>query len=245
MKFFLDSANITEIRQAAGWGVIDGITTNPSLVAKQGKNFRQLLDEICEVVDGPISAEAISLDTAGMVREGRQLARLHRNIVVKLPLTQAGLAATKSLTSDGIPVNVTLCFSAVQGLLAAKAGATYISPFIGRLDDIGQDGMELIQDLRTIYDNYQFDTQILVASIRHTLHVMQAALIGGDVATIPFSVLQKLAKHPLTDQGLADFLKDWESVPANRRGPLSSSTKTSNHRPAARRTVKATVGRKQ
>ena len=210
MKFFIDSALIEEIKAANDMGLVDGVTTNPSLVAKAGKDFHTLLKEICAVVNGPISAEVVALDAAGMLREGKELASLHKNIVVKVPLTEEGLKATKSFSREGIKTNVTLCFSSNQALLAAKAGATYISPFIGRLDDISQDGMQIIREIRTIYDNYDYKTEILAASIRHPIHVRDAALIGADVATMPFKTFQQLAKHPLTDAGLKTFLADWE-----------------------------------
>lgn len=213
MKIFIDTASLDEIKKAAAMGLVDGVTTNPSLVAKQGGGeFKELLLRICEAVDGPISAEVISTDSAGMIREGRELAKLHRNIVVKIPLTTDGLVATKTLSGDGIKTNVTLCFSALQALLAAKAGASYISPFVGRLDDIATDGMQLIRDIREIYDNYGFTTEILVASIRHPIHVLEAAKIGADVGTMPYKVIEQLVKHPLTELGLKAFLKDWENV---------------------------------
>jgi len=221
VKIFLDSANLEDIRQAVSWGAIDGITTNPTLVAKERRDFGELLRDITRLVDGPISAETISTETDGMVAEARRLAKLHANIVAKVPLTKAGLAATRQLTREGIHVNVTLCFSPSQGLLAAKAGATYVSPFIGRLDDISHDGMAIIRDLREIFTNYHFTTQILVASIRHPLHVVEAARIGADVATMPFAVLERLIAHPLTDLGLQRFLKDWEALPVAQRGPLA------------------------
>lgn len=210
MKFFIDSAQTDEIRLAADMGIIDGVTTNPSLIAKSGKDFLAVIKEICEIVDGPISAEVVSLDASGMLKEGRELAKMHKNIVVKVPLTEDGLKATKQFTKEGIRTNVTLCFSATQALLAAKAGATYISPFIGRLDDVSQDGMELIREIRIIYDNYDFATEILAASIRHPIHVRDAALVGADVSTCPLKILQMLVKHPLTDAGLKQFLADWE-----------------------------------
>ena len=213
MKIFLDSANLTEIREAMSWGAIDGVTTNPSLVAKEGRQFFPLLKEICETVGGPVSMETTARDAAGMVEEGRVFAKLHPHIVVKCPLTQEGLAATRRLSREKIRVNVTLCFSPSQALLAAKAGAFFVSPFIGRLDDVSEDGMALIRDIKTIYGNYGFSTQILVASVRHPLHVVEAAKIGADIATMPFSVLQALVKHPLTDIGLERFLKDWEKLP--------------------------------
>jgi len=210
MRFFIDSADTNEIRIANDMGIIDGVTTNPSLIAKSGKEFLTVIKEICEIVDGPISAEVVSLDAAGMLKEGRALAKTHKNIVVKVPLTEDGLKATKAFTKDGIRTNVTLCFSSNQALLAAKAGATYISPFIGRLDDISFDGMELIKEIRQIYDNYDFKTEILAASIRHPIHVRDSALVGADVATCGLKTLQMLVKHPLTDAGLKQFLADWE-----------------------------------
>lgn len=213
MKFFIDTADVNEIRKAHAMGVLDGVTTNPSLVAKTGRGFREVLEEITSIVDGPISAEVVTLTADEMVAEGRELAKIHKNIVVKIPMTAEGLAATKTLSDEGIPVNVTLIFSAAQGLLAAKAGATYASPFIGRLDDISHDGMELIADLVTIYENFGFETQVLAASCRHPMHVVQAAKLGSHVATIPFSVIDQLVKHPLTDIGLKKFLADWEKVP--------------------------------
>ena len=212
MKFFIDTANVNEIREAASLGVLDGVTTNPSLVAREGRDFMEVLREIVTIVDGPISAEVIALDYEGMLRESEPLTKVHKNIVIKVPLTKAGLQACKKLRERGTNVNVTLCFSANQALLAAKAGATYISPFIGRLDDISTVGMELIQQIRTIYDNYGFDTQILAASIRHPVHVLECALAGADVATIPYKVIEALIKHPLTDVGIANFLKDWEKT---------------------------------
>jgi len=210
MKFFIDTANIQEIREAARMGVLDGVTTNPSLVAKEGRPFRQLLEEICSVVDGPVSAEVVSTDFGGMMKEGRDLAKIHKNIVVKVPLIIDGLKAVKALKEEGIRTNVTLCFSANQALLAAKAGAYFISPFIGRLDDISQEGMQLIEQVVTIYRNYNYDTEVLVASVRHPIHVLEAALIGADICTIPFKVIQQLIKHPLTDIGLEKFLEDWK-----------------------------------
>lgn len=210
MKFFIDSADTNEIKLANDMGMIDGVTTNPTLIAKSGKEFLSVIKEICAIVDGPISAEVVSLDAPGMLREGRDLAKMHKNIVVKVPLTEEGLKATKQFTKEGIRTNVTLCFSSTQALLAAKAGASYISPFIGRLDDASQDGMELIREIRVIYDNYKFKTEILAASIRHPLHVRDAAMIGADVATCPLKILQQLVKHPLTDSGLKQFMADWE-----------------------------------
>ena len=218
MKIFLDTANVAEIREIASWGILDGITTNPSLIAKEGRDFREVVREICDIVDGDISAEVVATDADGMIREGRSLAQIHTNVVVKVPMTPDGLQATKTLSSEGTKVNVTLIFQAAQALLAAKAGATYVSPFIGRLDDIGMDGMALIREIRTIFDNYpDLDTQILAASIRHPVHVTQCAASGSDVATIPYKVAKMLVKHPLTDSGLAQFLKDWESVPKDKR----------------------------
>ena len=217
MKIFLDSANLAEIREAMSWGAIDGVTTNPSLVAKERREFFPLLKEICETVHGPVSMETTSRDAAGMVEEGRVFAKLHPHIIVKCPLTKEGLKATRQLTSEQIHVNVTLCFSASQALLAAKAGAYYVSPFVGRLDDISHSGMALIRQIKTIYANYPFSTQILVASVRHPLHVVEAAEIGADIATMPFSVLEALVKHPLTDAGLTRFLQDWEQLPAEAK----------------------------
>jgi transaldolase len=210
MKFFIDSANIQEIKEAASLGVLDGVTTNPSLVAKEGKDFRKLLDEICAIVDGPISAEVVSTDFDGMMKEGRELAKIHKNIVVKIPLIKEGLKAVKALKAEGIRTNVTLCFSPNQALMAAKAGAYFISPFIGRLDDISTNGMELIRQVVTIYRNYNYQTEVLVASVRHPLHVVEAAMIGAHVCTIPFKVIDQLIKHPLTDLGLERFLADWK-----------------------------------
>lgn len=214
MKFFIDTADTTEIRTAAQLGILDGVTTNPSLIAKSGRPFKEVILEICELVDGPVSAEVTSTDTEGMVREGREFARWADNIVVKIPLTPDGLKACKTLTDEGIGVNVTLCFSTNQALLAARAGATYISPFIGRLDDLGQSGMDLIEEIVAAYANYpNISTQVLVASIRHPRHVAESALLGAHVATIPFNIIDKMFQHPLTDIGLEKFLKDWEKVP--------------------------------
>ena len=210
MKFFIDTANTDEIRQAVSLGMVDGVTTNPSLVAKVDRPFEELLVEICDMVDGPVSAEVVSVEANGMLKEGRKLAALHKNIVIKVPLIPEGLKATKVFTSEGIKTNVTLCFSPSQALLAAKAGATYVSPFVGRLDDISQSGMDLIQDIMTIYENYGYTTEVIVASIRNPMHVVEAALIGADIATIPFKVIDQLAKHPLTDIGLEKFLSDWK-----------------------------------
>jgi transaldolase len=209
MKFFIDTANIAEIKEAASLGVLDGVTTNPSLIAKEGKDFRKLLEEICAIVDGPISAEVVSVDFDGMMKEGRELSKIHRNIIVKVPLIKDGIKAVKALKAEGIRTNVTLCFSPTQALVAAKAGAYFISPFIGRLDDISHSGMELIRQIVTIYRNYKYETQVLVASVRHPLHVVEAAMIGADICTIPFKVIEQLIKHPLTDNGLRKFLEDW------------------------------------
>jgi len=213
MKIFIDSADVAEIRDAAAMGVVDGVTTNPSLVAKSGRAYREVVEEICEIVDGPISAEVIATDTDGILKEGRDIAKWHPNIVVKVPLIPDGLKAVRVFTEEGIETNVTLCFSASQGMLAAKAGATYISPFLGRIDDISWDGMELISQLRTIYDNYGFETEILAASIRHPKHVVECAMLGADVGTMPHKVILQLAKHPLTDIGLEKFLADAANIP--------------------------------
>ncbi len=213
MKFFIDTADINDIKEATAMGIIDGVTTNPSLVAKTGRSFREVLLEICDVVDGPVSAEVVSETAEGMMKEARELAALRSNIVVKIPLIPEGLKATRMCTEEGIKTNVTLCFSATQALLAAKAGATYISPFVGRLDDQSGDGMALVDDICQIYENYGFMTEVLVASVRHPMHVLEAAKMGAHVATCPLSVLLQLTKHPLTDSGLAKFLKDWEKVP--------------------------------
>jgi transaldolase len=220
MKFFLDTALISEIKDAVDMGMLDGVTTNPSLVAKTGKPFREVIDEILGIVKGPVSLEVTATDTAGMLREGRELRKLGKQVVVKCPLTKDGLKACKVLASEGTPVNVTLCFSATQALLAAKAGAAYISPFVGRLDDRGHEGMEIVGEIKQIYQNYGFKTEILVASVRHVLHVRDAAMLGADVATIPMKVLEDLAKHPLTDSGLETFLKDWAKVPGGMSGIL-------------------------
>lgn len=212
MKFFIDTANIKEIKEAAALGILDGVTTNPSLVSKEGMDFRKLLDEILSIVDGPVSAEVISTDYDGILKEANEYAKIHKNIVIKVPLIKEGLKAVKTLSDDGIKTNVTLCFSPSQALLAAKAGATYISPFVGRLDDISHSGMDLISQIVQIYKNYDYDTQVLVASIRHPLHLVEAALIGADVCTMPFAVIDKLFKHPLTDIGLEKFLADWKKM---------------------------------
>jgi len=210
MKFFIDTANLNEIKEASELGLIDGVTTNPSLIAKEGNvDFKKHIAKICEIVKGDVSAEVTALDTDGMLNEGRELAKIAPNVVIKCPLTLDGLKATRIFREEGTKVNVTLCFSPNQALLAAKAGASYISPFIGRLDDIGQDGMQLIRDIISIFDNYGFTTEVLAASIRHPMHIVDCALAGADVATIPFNVIRQLAKHPLTDKGLDSFLADW------------------------------------
>ncbi len=213
MKIFIDSGDVGEIREAQAMGAIDGVTTNPSLLAKAGKPTSEVIAEICEIVDGPISAEVIATDTDGILREGRELVKIHPNVVIKVPLIADGIKAVKTFTDEGIKTNATLCFSAPQALLAAKAGATYISPFVGRLDDIGVDGMELIEQIVTIYDNYDFETEVLTASVRNTTHFIRAALMGSHVATVPFKVIKQLLEHPLTDKGLAQFLEDAKKIP--------------------------------
>lgn len=210
MKFFIDTANLEEIREANAMGMVDGVTTNPSLIAKEGCDLKSVIREICDIVDGPISAEVISTDTEGMVREARELAGIHDNVVVKVPMTVDGIKATRTLFFEGIKTNVTLVFSPLQALMAAKAGATFVSPFVGRLDDISSDGATLIEQIVTIYSNYAFETEIIVASVRNPLHVLEAAMLGADIATVPFGVLKKFASHPLTDRGLAAFLADYE-----------------------------------
>jgi transaldolase len=212
MKFFVDTADVKEIKELAATGLLDGVTTNPSLIAKAGRDMKEVIAEICKITDGPVSAETTALDAEGMITEGKLLRKIAKNVAIKVPLTIDGLRACKALSQEGTMVNVTLCFSSVQALLAAKAGATFISPFIGRLDDIHIDGMELISEIRQIYDNYDFKTEILAASIRTANHVRQAALIGADVATVPYAVLKNLAKHPLTDKGLDLFLADWKKT---------------------------------
>ena len=212
MKFFADTAEISEIRELADTGLLDGVTTNPSLIHKSGRNFIEVVSEIASVVSGPVSAEVVALDHDGMMREAEVLRKIADNIVIKVPLTPAGLKTCKALSTEGTMVNVTLCFSAAQALLAAKAGASFISPFVGRLDDVGSEGMSLIADIRLIYDNYEYPTQILVASVRHPMHVVEAAKIGADVMTAPPKIIWQLFKHPLTDSGIASFLKDWEST---------------------------------
>ncbi|WAM34817.1 fructose-6-phosphate aldolase [Caldicellulosiruptor morganii] len=214
MKLFIDTANINEIKEAYSWGIICGVTTNPSLIAKEGRDFKEVVNEICSIVDGPISAEVISLKAEGMIEEARDLAKIHKNIVIKIPMTAEGLKAVSVLSKEGIKTNVTLVFSAAQALLAAKAGATYVSPFVGRLDDIGQNGIELIKEIVQIFKNYpDIKTEIIAASIRHPIHVIEAAKAGEDIATVPFKVLEQMTKHALTDVGIERFLKDWEKVP--------------------------------
>ncbi|GAB4269443.1 fructose-6-phosphate aldolase [Thermincola ferriacetica] len=212
MKIFIDTANVEEIRKANRLGVISGVTTNPSLIAKEGRNFQEVVQEMCSIVDGPISAEVISLEAESMVKEAEELAKIHPNIVIKIPMTPEGLTATKILKNKGIKTNVTLVFSANQALLAAIAGATYVSPFVGRLDDVGQNGMDLIRDIVDIFDIYGFNTEIIAASIRHPMHVTEAAKAGAHIATVPFKVIMQMTKHPLTDMGIEKFLADWETV---------------------------------
>ncbi len=216
MDIYIDSANIDEIRRANEILNLDGVTTNPSLIAKEGRDYNETLKEICQIVNGPVSAETVALDAEGMLKEGRAFAKIHKNIIVKVPLTQQGLKACWLMTKEGIRVNVTLCFSANQALMAAKAGAFIISPFVGRLDDIGQSGMDLIKEMRQIYNNYNFQTKILVASVRHPIHVKEAAMIGADIATIPYKVWEQLFMHSLTDVGVAKFLEDWKKVPKKK-----------------------------
>jgi transaldolase len=213
MKFFIDTANIQEIKEGIMLGMVDGVTTNPSLVAKEKKGFDKVIRDILDIVDGPVSLEVISLDAGGMVREGRKLAKLGSNVVVKVPMTEEGLKATRIFANEGIRINQTLVFSPLQALMAAKAGAAYVSPFVGRLDDIAHDGMEIVDQIITIFDNYGYDTEVIVASVRHPRHVLEAALMGADIATIPFKVIAQLAKHPLTDKGIEAFLADWKKVP--------------------------------
>jgi transaldolase len=212
MKFFIDTANVEEIRKTNDLGLLDGVTTNPTLVSKEGREFKGLIKEICSIVDGPVNAEVVSTDAEGMINEAKDLVKLADNIVVKIPLIEEGLKAVKILTAEGIKTNVTLCFSPTQALMAAKAGAAYVSPFVGRLDDISSTGMDLVEQIITIYDNYGFDTEIIVASIRNPTHVVDAALMGADIATIPYKVIQQLIKHPLTDIGLEKFLADWKQM---------------------------------
>ncbi len=213
MKFFLDTAMVEEIREVASWGLLDGVTTNPTLVAKTGRPFKEVVKEILEIVDGPVSLETVSLDAEGMIREGKMLAELGENVVVKIPMTPEGLKAVQALESEGIPTNVTLVFSPTQALLAAKAGASYVSPFVGRIDDVSGEGMKLIREIKEIFMNYEISTEIIVASIRNPMHVVEAALIGADICTVPYSVMKSLFKHPLTDVGIKRFLEDWEKVP--------------------------------
>src|SRR5947209_4745364 len=217
MKFFIDTANLAEIREANSMGILDGVTTNPSLIAKEGKPFKDTILEICEIVNGPVNVEVIATEATAMCEQGHEYAKWHKNVVVKLPTTREGLKATKCLANDGIPTNLTLCFSTSQALLVAKAGGTYVSPFVGRLDDISHDGMEVVRQTRKIYGNYGYKTQILAASIRHPLHDIEAAISGSDIATIPFKILELLFHHPLTDKGLETFLKDWEKTKSGAR----------------------------
>lgn len=212
MKIFLDTANIDEIKEGASWGIVDGVTTNPSLIAKEKRDFKQVVKEICDIVDGPISAEVISEDSEGMISEARELVKIHKNIVIKIPMTVEGLKAVSKLSKEGIKTNVTLIFSPNQALLAAKAGATYVSPFLGRLDDVGSQGMDLVRTIVEIFFNYDYDTEVIAASIRHPLHVVDAALAGAHIATIPMKVLQQMVKHPLTDKGIESFMNDWKGA---------------------------------
>ena len=212
MKIFFDTANIDEIKEGASWGIVDGVTTNPSLIAKEGRDFETVIREICEIVDGPVNAEVVGLKTEEMIAEGRKLRELHENICVKIPMTVDGIKAVKILSEEGTMTNVTLIFSSLQALLAAKAGATFVSPFVGRIDDMAMPGMDLIADISQIYENYGYETEIIVASIRNPLHVVDTALYGADIATLPMKVLHQMAKHPLTDRGIEQFLKDWESM---------------------------------
>ncbi|MDH7517369.1 MAG: fructose-6-phosphate aldolase [Candidatus Thermoplasmatota archaeon] len=212
MKIFVDTANLEEIRELASWGVIDGVTTNPTLVAKSGRSFKEIVKEIFDIVDGPISLEAVSTKAEDMIKEARNLAKIHKNVVVKIPMTPDGLKAVKTLSKEGIKTNVTLVFSSNQALLAAKAGATYVSPFIGRLDDIGNEGMQIVEEIMDIFKNYDFKTQVIVASIRHPIHVIQAARLGAHIATVPPDVIKKMVGHSLTDVGIDKFLKDWKKV---------------------------------
>jgi len=216
MRIFIDTANLDQIKEVNSWGILDGVTTNPTLVAKEGCDFETRVRDICQVVDGPVSAEAVSMEAGGMIKEARQLSKIHKNIIVKIPMTSEGLKAVKVLSKEGIRTNVTLVFSPNQALLAAKAGATYVSPFVGRLDDISHDGMALVRDIVTIFRNYGFKTQVIAASMRHPIHVTEAALAGAHVATVPYDVLKKMLKHNLTDEGIQKFLKDWEKVPKKK-----------------------------
>lgn len=212
MKFFIDTANVEEIKEVASWGIIDGVTTNPSLIAKEGRVFKEVIKEITEIVDGPISAEVISLDAEGMVKEALELAPIHKNIIIKIPMTKEGLKACNQLSEKGIKTNVTLIFSAAQALMAAKAGATYVSPFLGRLDDIGSNGLILIDEIVEIFSNYDIETEIICASVRHPIHLIECAKVGADIATVPYKVFVQMLGHPLTDIGIEKFLSDWESV---------------------------------
>ena len=212
MKIFLDTANIDEIKEGASWGIVDGVTTNPSLIAKEKRDFKQVVKEICDIVDGPISAEVISEDSEGMINEAKELVKIHKNIVIKIPMTVEGLKAVSKLSKEGIKTNVTLIFSPNQALLAAKAGATYVSPFLGRLDDVGSQGMDLVRTIVEIFLNYDYDTEVIAASIRQPLHVVDAALAGAHIATIPMKVLQQMVKHPLTDKGIESFMNDWKGA---------------------------------
>jgi transaldolase len=212
MKFFIDTANLDEIREAKNMGMVDGVTTNPTLIAREGRDFKEIITDICEIVDGPISAEVISLVAEEMVAEARDLAKIHENVVVKIPMTIDGMKAVRTLSEEGIGTNVTLVFSPLQALMAAKAGATYVSPFVGRLDDLSQDGMSLVEQILTMYTNYGFETEVIVASVRNPLHVLSSAMMGAHIATIPFKVLDKLAAHPMTDKGIAAFLADWDKT---------------------------------
>jgi len=213
MKFFIDTADIEQIRTANSWGILDGVTTNPTLISKTGRPFKEVVREILEEVSGPVSLETVSMDAEGMIREGRQLAELGENVVVKIPMTPEGMKAVQTLEAEGIPTNVTLVFSPAQALIAAKAGASYVSPFVGRIDDVSGDGMKLIREIKEIFYNYEIDTEIIVASVRHPMHVVEAALTGADICTMPFPVMERLFRHPLTDRGIELFLKDWEKVP--------------------------------
>jgi transaldolase len=212
MKLFIDTANINQIKEAQSWGILDGVTTNPTLLSREEGKFRDILLKICEIVDGPVSAEVVSLESNGMVKEARELAKIHKNIVIKIPMTLEGLKAIKILTSEGIKTNTTLVFSPLQALLAAKAGTNFVSPFVGRLDDIHTIGMDIVGQIITVYDNYGFDTEVIVASIRNPLHIVDAAIMGADICTIPFAVMEKMSKHPLTDKGIEKFLEDWKKV---------------------------------
>ena len=225
MKFFIDTANIDEIKEANSWGIVDGVTTNPTHVSKEGRDFKELIAEICSIVDGPISAEVVSTKCDGMVKEARELVKIHENIVIKIPTIPEGIKAIKILTAEGIKTNATLIFSAMQGFLVAKVGATYSSPFVGRLDAVGHEGMELVQQIKTIYDNYGYATEIIVAAVRHPMHVLEAALIGADITTMNFAAMEQLFKHPLTDIGLEMFLADWKKVPKGKSKPRSNKKK--------------------